>query len=223
VLFRSQDADAFKEVITLKEVREILRSWDDLKFPDGKDVVKFVLKGKIMSTDEAKDFVADWQIKMSAANKKAGRRPAPERAKFAKELAAIDPKLPARLDAKALAGRDEKTVDMDARGIVRKAGYLLRVSKTNPEFVVKYLMSKCDILVDYDLIPGELITAALEFGKLAYGLPPASETELKKSANAVKKAMKSCAKNFSEPLARSLIQHPSLEHSKRLAKLISEA
>lgn len=218
----TKEGDTFKEVITMKEVREILRNWDDLKFDDGKNVVIFVRKGKLMSPEQAEEFVAKWQAKMIAANETAGRRPAPDRANFAKELAAIDPGLPAKLDAKVDVGADEKTIDKDARDIVRKAGYLLRISKSNPRFVVKYLMSKCEILVDYDLIPGELVAAAIDFGKVAYSIPPEPKDNLKAPANKLKKAVKTCAKQFAVPLAEALVQHPALEHSKRLAAILKK-
>jgi hypothetical protein len=68
-------------------------------------------------------------------------------------LNAIDASLMARLP-------NGPEGDMDARDIVRKSGYLLKVAKAHPEIVLKYIMSRCKVLTQYDLVPIELTQAA---------------------------------------------------------------
>lgn len=236
-LASGDQSDSFSEVITFKEVREILRNWDTLRFKNGDPVVQFVRKGRIMSKTAAEEFVKGYQQRMADANKEAGRRPAPGRVEkadpndpnktirvlaFEKELAAIDPGLPAKLDAKLAAGADEAEIDKDARDIVRKAGYLQRVSKTNPEFTLKYIMSKCQVLIDYDLIANGLVDAAADFAKRAYAHPPADKDALKAPANTLKAEVKKCGVAFRVPLAESLIKHHNMKHSKRLKNIVKD-
>jgi hypothetical protein len=140
------------EVITMVELREVLKNWDDLK-----GTVKFVLKGKILADDgvanELTTKVQDWQAKMKAANKAAGRATAPPRDKFANNLNAIDPGLMARL-------ADGPEGDMDARDIVKKSSYLVKVAKTRPLIVLKYIISRCEVLTRYGLLSSGLAGAA---------------------------------------------------------------
>jgi len=52
---------------------------------------------------------------------------------------------------------------MDARDIVKKYGYLVKVANTRPHIVLKYIMSKCKILTEYELIAAGLPDAAVVF------------------------------------------------------------
>ncbi|MCA0873933.1 hypothetical protein LCL97_24165 [Seohaeicola saemankumensis] len=244
-----ENAPSFHEVITMKEVCEILKNWKDLKFEDGKhageDVVKFVRKGSIMSPKEAKKFVQEWEAKRDAAAKNATgdrlRRPAPGRVPdpengdrkvlaYAKELAKIDPGLPQKLDdelakdtEKEKRDKKEKIIDMDARDIVRKAGYLVRVSNTRPEYVVKYLAAKCDILVSYGVVPQDLVDVAATLGKLVYSNKTHRSSAVKAAAAKVESAIKGCAPALQGPLSQSLVRTPVLKFSddmKRMAGVI---
>lgn len=53
----------FQEVITLAEVREILRHWDKFR-----DVVRFVEQGRLIPREDAEKRVHDWQQELSAAD-----------------------------------------------------------------------------------------------------------------------------------------------------------
>jgi hypothetical protein len=219
----TKSTNPHREVVTMQEVREILKNWDDLK-----DTVKFVKKGRILKDKELDDSVAEWRGKMATANKEAGRPPAPPKASFAKELAAIDPDLPGRLDELARLQMDPTETDQDARDIVRKSGYLLKIAGTRPELVLKYLMSKCQVLSDYKLIPPGLAEAAAKLGKLAsHDDPPAQKSELDKAAAELVAQIKLCPPNFRQPLAQAMVRYPLtkplIKRSKKLKPALKKA
>ena len=124
-LASGEKADArHHEVITMVEIREILKNWDELK-----DTVIFTEFGKIIPPDKAADKVEQWQADMKAANKAAGRAKAPPRARFANELNALDPELMGQLDP----GEEG---DKDARDIARKSSYLAKVANVRPAILL---------------------------------------------------------------------------------------
>ncbi|MEW9920307.1 hypothetical protein AB2B41_11865 [Marimonas sp. MJW-29] len=205
--------DPHSEVITMCEVREILDNWDDLK-----DTVKFVVKGEILSGDDLDRDVAGWKRRMAAADNAAGRMPAPPRTTFDSELRAIDPALPGKLDDVA-SRQGQDTADKDARDIVRQSGYLVKFAHTHPGYVVKYLMSKCEILGAYGLISGGLIAVAADVGRMAVMDPPAARNEINAKVKDVADQLKHCAKPFQQPLAQALVRHPMLLRSNRLKVL----
>jgi hypothetical protein len=206
-----------REVVTMKEMREILRNWDDLK-----DTVKFVDKGKVLKDQELTDAVDGWQKKMAASNAEAGRTPAPPKASFAKELAAIDPNLPERLEQIARLQMDPAESDKDARDIVRKAGYLLKIANTRPDYVLKYLMSKCGVLADYGLIPAGLADAAAALAKLASLDPPAQKSATDKAAADLVAQLKLCPAQFRQPLAEALVRYPLVQQAKKSKKQLKK-
>jgi hypothetical protein len=114
---------------------------------------------------------------------------------------------------------DPDDIDKDARDIVRKAGYLMKVANARPDYVVKYLMGKCDVLAIYNLIPEGLVTAAKEFGQLAYADPPVDMSRLKGPLDKLVATLERCAPAFRKPLAQSLAQHPLLVRDKTVKKL----
>ena len=104
------------EVITMVEIREILKNWDDLKFKNEKgedeDVVKLVVKGKILTGDDLKDKVKQWKEDMEKVNKaKENRTPAPDFKTFTNELNKIDPGLLGLLTEKAKGNAKEANQD----------------------------------------------------------------------------------------------------------------
>jgi hypothetical protein len=183
-------ADGHDEVITMVELREILKNWDELK-----GTVKFVRKGKMVTGDELNKDVAEWQEKMKKANKEAGRAPAPPRAKFASELNAIDPGLMAKLDV-------FEGGDMDARDIVKKSGYLVKVAKTRPEIVLKYIMSRCEVLTRYGLLSAGLAEAAAKILSARRG------DDTRASSQRLLNEIHLCNVKFQAPLEAALIRHP---------------
>ena len=203
-----------KEVVTMKEVREILRNWDEFG-----EVIRFVREGEIMKGDKLEDFIAKWQQKMEQSNREAGRMPAPPRAEFEKELAKFDPGLPDMLDEAARLSNSEADVDQDARDIVRKAGYLVKVARANPDYVIKYLIAKCEVLVIYGLIDNSLVTAAASLGELASRDGTVTKAELRQAATAVESALGKCAPVFRDPLRASLLKRPLLKRSRNLKRL----
>jgi hypothetical protein len=185
-------AKGHDEVITMVELREILKNWEELE-----DTVKFVRKAQILKGNDLEKEVKAWQAKMKQANQEAGRAPAPPRAAFAKELKAIDPRLMAKLP-KGPEG------DKDARDIVRKSGYLLKVANSRPEIVLKYIMSRCKVLTDYDLIPIKLPEVAAKLAAAtAEGDIPGLSVELRRQITR-------CNAKFQLPLKAALMRHPLL-------------
>ena len=147
------------EVITMVELREILKNWDDLKFKnkDGQDedVVKFVYKGKIMSGKELADNVKKWKTDMDQVNHSM-RTTAPDFKIFTAQLNKIDPKLLVQLAKRT----DAKKANIDARDIVKKHGYFVKLANAKPHIALKYVMYKCDVLGRYGLISMTLPDAA---------------------------------------------------------------
>ena len=182
-----------EEVITLVELREILKHWDG---PDGlEDTVKFVLKGKTLTGDELKNKVKAWQEAMEKANKGAGRTPAPDFNTFANELNKIDPGLIAKLGKET----DAKKANMDARDIVKKYGYLVKVAKTRPHIVLKYIMSKCQVLIEYGLISEGLPDACRQLNE-------AEENWMTVARGRVRNQLYKCHKDFRAPLEAALLR-----------------
>jgi hypothetical protein len=190
------------QAVTLAEVREILNNWDELKYEvDGqqKDVVKFVMKGEILKGDKLADFVKDNLAKIQESNKAAGRAPAPPRTEFANELNSIDPGLMTNL-------QDGPEGDKDARDIVRKSGYLVNIAKARPEIVLKYLTSKCDVLMraEYNkeneirLVPKDLPRVALQFRD-------ATGDQIEQAKTKLLVEIGKCNAKFQEPLKTALL------------------
>jgi hypothetical protein len=188
------------EVITLVELREILKNWDELK-----TVVKFSNKGKLMAKEEAEQEVTARLEQMKKANALVGRAPAPPIATFSKALAALDPELAGRLTEGLKDGDEDerKERDKDARDIVRKSGYFEKVGKTRPQILLKYLMSKCGVLVTYKLIAPELVAAALR-------LPDAKTDDFVQLRADFGSAIGKCNAKFQAPLKACLSRHPQL-------------
>jgi hypothetical protein len=181
------------EVITMVELREIIKHWDDLK-----DTVKFVKKERILKDDGVENKltarVEKWKAKMEAANHAAGHAPAPHRSNFANQLNAIDPGLMAELDK-------AKRPNRDARDIVRKSGYLVKVANTRPEIVLQYIMSRCRVLVQYELIAANLPALAVQ-------LTAASSVERPGLSAQLMDEIEDCHEMFREPLKAALVRHP---------------
>lgn len=209
----TQATKPHREVVTMKELREILRNWEELK-----DTVKFSIQGEILKGEKLKTQVSEWISRMEESNKETGRTPAPPRANYQKALDQIDPEIMKRLASAAHLGVPDKEVDMDARDIVKKAGYLLKVSKSRPEYVLKYLMSKCDVLTAYLLIPLELPEVAAGFAKLAGREPPVDKKTMTEAGAALIDALKKCPPYFRGPLSESLVKHPMIERDRKLKK-----
>lgn len=194
------------EVITMVEVREILKNWDEMK-----GTIVFVEKGKVLTPAEAEERVngvtdskgkkPGWKQKMEEGNQKAGRMPAPPRAEFVNDLNAIDPGLMAKFPQ----GTEG---DMDARDVVKKSAYLVKVAGTRPEIVLKYIMSRCDVLVRYDLMPDGLVTAAAALDKAER--EKAASGEIKRLGGALLAEIDKCHAKFKAPLKAALIRHPLL-------------
>ena len=203
-----------KEVVTMVEVREILNNWDELK-----DTVKFANKGVMLKDDALDAAILDWKTRMDQSDALAGRAPAPAKANFARELAALDPSLPDLLNSVAERDDDPTETDQDARDIVLKAGYLVKFANTRPQYVVKYLMSKCGVLTQYGLLPIGLVGAATTLGQLASQDPAASQQQIDAATVTLTDQLKHCAPQFRQPLAQALVNYPIVQRSRKLKKL----
>ena len=203
--------DSHKEIITFQEIREILKNWDDLR-----DTVKFVDKGTVYTPEEAEAFVVRWSKEMDRAKKAAGgRAPAPKRTAFAMQLSDIDPGLMKRLDDRAnYLGDNDTETDKDARDIVRKAGYLVKFSNTRPDYALKYLMSKCEVLEIYEVLPAGLGIAAAKFAALAND--NATKAEMSEAGTALVAQIKLCPPKFQRPLGDAMLRHPMIRRDKAL-------
>jgi hypothetical protein len=193
------------EVITMVEVREILKNWEDLKYKNEKDqdedVVKFVYKGKILSGPELDDNIKKWKSDLKQVNT-ANPTPAPDYKTFTNQLNKIDPNLLGELGKK-----DVKTANREAREIVKKHGYFIKLANTKPHIALKYIMSKCDTL------------AKDEYKLISKGLPPAAvalkdalaSKDINKIATAekdVRSEIANCNKAYREPLESALFPKP---------------
>jgi len=184
---KTAGAKGHDEVITMVELREILKNWEGLK-----GTVKLVVKGKILTGDDLKNKVEDWQNKMNKANKQAGRTPAPPKAEFAKELNALDPTLMAKLEM-------FEEGDMDARDIVKKSGYLVKVANSRPRVVLQYIMSRCEVLTRYGLLSGKLPEVAAQL----FAKKDGEDTSALK--NQLRQEIEKCHAKFQPSLKKSLL------------------
>ena len=174
------------------ELREVLKHWDEFKDEKGNDLVKFVDKGKILKADDLKTKLADWQKRMTEANREADRAQAPPRENFAKQLNSIDPELLKKIPK-------GKEGDKDARDIVRKSGYLEKVAKTRPEIVLNYILNSCDVLIQYGLISDKLPDAAKRRRSAQEG------NEIRDASKQVLDEIKKCNASFQGPLEAALV------------------
>lgn len=142
-----QDAKMHHEVITLVELREVMKNWGQL----GGTVV-FVQKGKFLTKEEAEALVKDAKQKMEEANKTAGKAVAPPKQQFKDHLEKLEPGL-----------FDQMKSDADARDVVRKAGYVAKMANTKWQIALDYISKKSEILFTYKLIPQGLPAAAAKF------------------------------------------------------------
>lgn len=209
--------NTFREVITLVEVREILQNWADLS-----DTVIFVQKGVPLEGAALAAAIDDWTDRLQRAEQAAGRTPAPPRAQFERELRALDSTLVDRLNAMAGDGdAAAREADMDARDIVRQGNYLVKVAKARPAIVIKYLVAKCEILMQYGLVPVGLPAAARDLAQMAAreGDDAPSNTDVNAMAKRVARQVNGCIATFRAPLAAALIRLPLFERQKRWHRL----
>jgi hypothetical protein len=191
---------AHDAVITMVEMREILKNWDDLQ-----GTVKFVLKGQILTGDELQKRMTEWQKKLKEGNDRAGRRPAPPRKDFAKDLDAIDPGLMAELN------QQQQDADLDARDIVKKFRYLKNVSGTRPQILLQYIMSRCLLLTTHPkahpIVSPGLVQAAAQVN----ALPQNSDVSLVNPVKAeLQKQIGLCHAQLQGPFTKALMNHPKL-------------
>jgi hypothetical protein len=207
--------DSFQEVITMQEVREILTHWDELG-----DTVKICIKGEILDGEELDAYIKTHQDAMKAADQEAGRGPAAPLDTFKKELNAIDGKIYGVLKKAVKKGADPKVVDMDARDIVLKSNYVMKIANARPSLVLKYLLSKCEVLFQYGLLAPELVRVATDLAAMTIGdVDPPTEQEVKAVASRTVTQLNKCTKTFRQPLAAALVKEPMLAHSAKLQKL----
>jgi len=185
------------EVITMVEMREVLKNWDDLQ-----GTVKFVLKGEILTGDKLQRKMTKWQQKLKDGNLRAGPTPAPPRKAFAKDLDAIDPGLMPELD------KQLTDPDMDARDIVKKFRYLQNVSKTRPQILLQYIMSRCQVLTRYTttspiVAPG-LVQAAVQVNALK------EDSDVSAVKAELQKQIGLCHAKLQGPFTDALLAHPAL-------------
>jgi hypothetical protein len=184
---------AHNEGVTMVEVREILKNWEELK-----DTIVFVEKGVILKGKELDTKVKKWRDDMKSSNETAGKTPAPPKATFTGDLNKIDPGLLARIP-------DDADGRKDARDIVRKFGYLEKIANTKPQIALNYLMSKCGVLVRYDIVPAELTKAAAELVMID---PDAPMGNMMEACAAVKAPLARCHADLQKPLEAALLRHP---------------
>ncbi len=196
--------EAHNEGVTMVELREILKNWEDLK-----DTIVLVEKGVILRGEALETKVKTWREDMKRANKAAGRTPAPPKSTFMGELNRIDPSLMAQIP-------DDPEGDKDARDIVRKFGYLERISRTKPQIALNYLMSRCGVLVKYRIVPAELTEAA---GKLVDIDPDAPMGHIMTTCAALKASLARCHRDLQKPLEAALLRHPLMMMLERIHEI----
>lgn len=188
----AENAPGFREVVTMQEVREILRNWDELKRQNGDNLVRFFIKGVEITGDELDTKVQKWRQAMIDANTRAGRAKAPPKATFSAQLQALDKRLLTDIP-------DTEEGDKDARDLVRKSGYLMKVAKTRPAILLKYLINRCAVLETYRLLSPQLKTAAAAFAQ-----PPVG-ADLPRLRKALAREIKNCHASFRVPLTATLL------------------
>jgi len=197
--FLGGDGNGHDEVITLVELREILKNWDELK-----DTVHFVRKGEFLEGEALRLEMETWQANMKRTKEdvNVGRTPAPEFKTFENELNRIDPSLYGLLTTKA-SETNAKQANFDGRDIVKKYGYLVKVANTRPHIVLKYITTKCEVLREYKLISDGLIDAAKAFKKAVD-----ENTSLKTPSKLLRTEIQACHRDFQKPLETALGRHP---------------
>jgi hypothetical protein len=193
------------EVITMVEVREILKNWEDLKYKNEKDqdedVVKFVYKGKILSGDDLQEKIKKWKADLAQVNK-LNPTPAPDYKTFTNQLNKIDPKLLIKLGNE----KDVKKANSEAREIVKKHGYFVKLANTKPHIALKYIMSKCDTLGEYGLISKGLPPAAVAFKD---AIDAKDNNKIATAESDVRNEIKKCHKDYQAPLESALFRQPT--------------
>jgi hypothetical protein len=203
-----QNIEGFAEVITMVEIREILKHWDIFS-----ETVVFFKKGQPCRGTQFDEAIQGW-IKLLKADK-FSKTPAPDRKKIKDSLAAIDGGLPDRIDGSAADGDGEDAEaqkNYDARAIVRKHLYLARITNTRPEIALAYIARKCDVLVKYSLLDGKLAACAANFQKLLRG--NTSGEDIENARKEVEIAIGRSHSTLHESLTAALVRRPSeLERS----------
>ena len=182
----TKEGPAHWEVVTFVEVREILKNWEELK-----TTVVFVRKGAIVPTVDVEKEVQGWIRAMEESKKRAGRTPAPGRQTFAAVLNGLHPDLMAKLPA-------GKEGDQDARDLAKKSSYLLNIAKMRKEVTLKYIMSRCQKLVQYKLLSEALPDAARSFAT-------ANPDQVDEAAKALRAQINLCNAKFQGPLVAALL------------------
>jgi len=151
---------------------------------------------------------------MKKADDKAGRLPAPPRKDFAQLLDAIDPGLQLMLDAKSKRTKDEtdeqtgkkvdwsKQADMDARDIVKKSGYLVKIAKTRRAIALRYIVDRCKVLEEYGLLADGLVVAAANLESIHNG----ANGSVSRARKAVQAQIDKCHTSFRAPLTAALVR-----------------
>jgi hypothetical protein len=173
------------EVITLAEMREILKHWDELK-----GTVRFIEKGKIKTN---LDEVAAWIKRMAVEDMSAEKRLAPNKQRFAKELNELDPKL---LNNSAL-------TDHDAMRIVIQSENLKMAANAKKDMLIEYLENECDKLYEWGILPKDLALACKKVRDSSVSLE-----ERASAFEALRLQLSSLPDSLKAPLSNKLLKPP---------------
>src|SRR5262249_49371136 len=140
-----------------------------------------------------------WKQDLKDGDKDAKRAPAPDYKKtFSNELDKIDGTLLDDLDETAKNDKDQ--ANWDGRDLVKKYGYLIRMTNTHPHIVLKYIASKCDVLTRYPRPPKNkpLISQGLvDAGKSFNGaIKTKEEGKIKKAKKKLLSEIDNCHAEF---------------------------
>ena len=97
-----------------------------------------------------------------------------------------------------------KEADMDARDIVKKSNYLIKITRTRRSIALKYIVNRCAKLVEYGLLSKDLPAAAAKLDK--YIDEDKQTGQLSKLRKAVEAEIKKCAQIFRDPLSAALLR-----------------
>jgi hypothetical protein len=142
-ILQKPGSNQYCEVITFAELREIIRNWRDFA-----GVVTFVDRGKLVSPDDKR--IQDWRQQVLLDSTELPSRLAPDKALFATELNALDPKLLTALN------------NVQAKRVVAQSETLKLVLQAKAALLGPFLL-ECDALYDAGLLPqglGDLYNVA---------------------------------------------------------------
>jgi hypothetical protein len=172
----------FTDVVSLAELREIIRYWGDPKRGNFQNVVRFVEQGQVMTAEESGNLALKWQFDLKISEEGQRRKPLPKTS----------------FEDEAIALQDDRPfwngLSTDVRWKCVKEGDRIKLAANNPErfdLLLRVLIEDCPTLKAQNLVPEKFVQLLIAANAASADQPVSAEAlaNLREAMNYVCKGL----------------------------------